>query len=236
MEQEELKQNIKAWLKDNGKDYSWLAEVCGVSKNTINNYLAKKPIPASKIPVIESIINGEIDTSCEEFKTPAKRHRRTRAQMREDLEQDIAAAQEVGGYIDQEEDERKVKLLGVESQLDYIEQRYDERESARDMSDYDMSDPDIPECINEGQVYRIVIPNNILKVYKEEAKWSNMHLKNPLKKVTVAMLISKAIYDTAETIIKYEEEEKRQLSIAPKLMEERAQLKRDYNFLKQINN
>ena len=236
MDQEELKQNVKSWLKENNKDYSWLAEVCGVSKNTINNYLARKPIPASKIPVMESIINGELDTSCEDFKTPTKRHRRTRAQMREDLEQDIAAAQEVGGYIDQEEVDKKVKLLGVEAQLDYIDQRYKEREDARDMSDYDMSNPDVPECINEGQVYRIVIPNNILKIYKDEAKWSNMNVKNPLKKVTVAMLISKAIYDTAETIIKYEEEEKRQLSKAPKLMEERAQLKRDYNYLKQINN
>lgn len=236
MEQEELKQNIKSWLKDNGKDYAWLAEVCGVSKNTINNYLARKPIPASKIPIIISIINGDIDADDEDFKVPTKRHRRTRAQMREDLEQDKADAQEVGGYIDKEEDDRKVQLMGVEAQLEYIDQRVKERESARDMSDFDMTNPELPECISEGQVFRIVIPNNILKVYRDEVKWSNANVKNPLRKVTVAMLLAKAISDTADTIIRTEEEELRQLNSVPKLMEERAKLQRNYAFLKQINN
>lgn len=234
-DQDELKIQIKAWLKEHNKDYAWLADRCGVSKNTINNYLARKLIPASKVPQLKEIINSPIE-AIEDIKVaPTKRVRRTRAQMREDLERDKAEAQEAGGYVDQEEADRKIKLMGVEASLDYIEECYKERESARDMSDFDMTNPENAECISEGQVFRIVVPNNILKIYREEAKWINKTSKSPLNKVTVAMLIAQSVTETAKTMVRWEEEEHRQLNEAMKLIEDRAKLKRNYSVLKELN-
>lgn len=230
MTQEALKSQIKAWLKRNNKDYSWLAEQCNVTRNTINNYLAKKPIPESKIEIFTSIINSEEVENIEQPVT--RRKRRTRAQMREDLENEMKAAQELGGYIDQEEEDKKAKLQGIDAQLEYLDGVIKEREAVRNMEGFDMTDPENAECIHEGSVYRIIVPNNILKIYKEEAKWLNKSNKFPNRKVTVAMLLAKSIVQVAETMSQYEEKTFQEMERSIRLMEEKAQLKKDYAFLK----
>ena len=52
-----FKAQIKAWLKINGIDYLWLAEQCGVSENTVRNWMAKAPIPPRKQQLIMKLIN-----------------------------------------------------------------------------------------------------------------------------------------------------------------------------------
>lgn len=54
---ERFKAQIKAWLKMNGIDYLWLAEQCGVSENTVRNWMAKAPIPPRKQQLIMKLIN-----------------------------------------------------------------------------------------------------------------------------------------------------------------------------------
>lgn len=233
MTQDELKSKIKTWLKVNNKDYAWLANKCGVTKNTINNYLARKVIPEAKVAMFTSIIESDSEDTIEQVQeNKVRRKRRTREQMREDLEKEIQAAQEAGGYIDQEEEDRKIKLMGVEAQLEYLDELKKERENARNMEGFDMTDPENAECIYEGAVYRIVIPNNVLKVYKEEAKWLNKYQALPHRKVSVAMLISKAIMQVADTISKYEEKDFQETERAIRLMEEKAKLKKQYTILK----
>jgi hypothetical protein len=238
MTQDELKTKIKAWLKANNKDYAWLADKCGVTRNTINNYLARKVIPESKVEIFTSLISEDSATTNEEVveDIKPKRKRRTREQMREDLEKEIQAAQEAGGYVDQEEEDRKVRLMGVEAQLEHLEERKMEREAARNMEGFDMTDPENADCFYEGAVYRIVIPNNVLKVYKEEAKWLNKAQVLPHRKVTVAMLLAKSIMQVADDMCKYEEQEFRETEKAIRLMEEKAKLNRQYNLLKTNQN
>lgn len=238
MTQDELKTKIKAWLKANNKDYAWLADKCGVTRNTINNYLARKVIPESKVELFTSILQSdslqEDDTQTQQITT--RRKRRTREQMREDLEKEIQAAQEAGGYVDQEEEDRKVRLMGVEAQLEHLEERKREREAVRNMEGFDMTDPENADCVHEGSVYRIVVPNNVLKVYKEEAKWLNKAQVLPHRKVTVAMLLAKSIMQVADDMCKYEEQEFRETEKAIRLMEEKAKLNRQYNLLKTNQN
>lgn len=238
MTQDELKTKIKAWLKANNKDYVWLADKCGVTRNTINNYLARKVIPESKVEIFTSLINEDFATTNEEVveDVKPKRKRRTREQMREDLEKEIQAAQEAGGYVDQEEEDRKTHLMGVEAQLEYLEERKREREAVRNMEGFDMTDPENANCLYEGAVYRIVIPNNVLKVYKEEAKWLNKAQALPHRKVTVAMLLAKSIMQVADDMCKYEEQEFQEAEKAIRLMEEKAKLNRQYNLLKTNQN
>lgn len=52
-----FKAQIKAWLKINDIDYLWLAEQCGVSENTVRNWMAKAPIPPRKQQLIMKLIN-----------------------------------------------------------------------------------------------------------------------------------------------------------------------------------
>ena len=54
--QEELKMNVKLWLKANNFDYSWLAEKCFVTEATVRNWMARKPIPAAKEHIIRELI------------------------------------------------------------------------------------------------------------------------------------------------------------------------------------
>lgn len=238
MTQDELKTKIKAWLKANNKDYAWLADKCGVTRNTINNYLARKVIPESKVELFTSILqsdNLELEDT-QTTQTTTRRKRRTREQMREDLEKEIQAAQEAGGYVDQEEEDRKVRLMGVDAQLEFLEERKREREAVRNMEGFDMTDPENADCVHEGSVYRIVVPNNVLKVYKEEAKWLNKAQVLPHRKVTVAMLLAKSIMQVADDMCKYEEQEFRETEKAIRLMEEKAKLNRQYNLLKTNQN
>ena len=50
--QDELKMNVKLWLKANNFDYAWLAERCFVTEATVRNWMAQKPIPAAKEHII----------------------------------------------------------------------------------------------------------------------------------------------------------------------------------------
>ena len=54
--QDELKMNVKLWLKANNFNYAWLAEKCFVSEATVRNWMARKPIPAAKEYIIRELI------------------------------------------------------------------------------------------------------------------------------------------------------------------------------------
>lgn len=54
-----FKSEIKAWLKRRGIDYSWLADQCGVSENTVRNWMAKAPIPPLKQRLIQKLISQQ---------------------------------------------------------------------------------------------------------------------------------------------------------------------------------
>lgn len=54
--QDELKMNVKLWLKANGMNYAWLAEKCYVTEATVRNWMARKPIPAAKEHIIRELI------------------------------------------------------------------------------------------------------------------------------------------------------------------------------------
>ena len=53
---DEFKTQIKMWLKSRGIDYLWLAEQCGVSENTVRNWMAKAPIPPLKQKLLRKLI------------------------------------------------------------------------------------------------------------------------------------------------------------------------------------
>lgn len=46
--QSEFKDNIKQWLKSNGRSYAWMADKCGVSEITFRNWMSQKSIPSLK--------------------------------------------------------------------------------------------------------------------------------------------------------------------------------------------
>lgn len=54
--QDDFKTQIKLWLKSRGIDYLWLAEQCGVSENTVRNWMAKAPIPPLKQKLLRKLI------------------------------------------------------------------------------------------------------------------------------------------------------------------------------------
>ena len=54
--QDDLKLNIKIWLKANRRDYAWLAENCYVSESTVRNWMARKAIPRAKEHIIRALI------------------------------------------------------------------------------------------------------------------------------------------------------------------------------------
>lgn len=54
--QEELKLNIKLWLKANNYSYAWLAEKCFVTEATVRNWMARKIIPAAKEHIIREMM------------------------------------------------------------------------------------------------------------------------------------------------------------------------------------
>lgn len=53
---DDFKARIKSWLRSRGVDYLWLAEQCGVSENTVRNWMAKAPIPALKKKLLLKLI------------------------------------------------------------------------------------------------------------------------------------------------------------------------------------
>lgn len=54
---DDLKLNVKLWLKANRKDYAWLAQQCYVSETTVRNWMAKKPIPKAKAHIIRELVS-----------------------------------------------------------------------------------------------------------------------------------------------------------------------------------
>lgn len=54
--QDELKMNVKLWLKANNYSYAWLAEKCFVTESTVRNWMARKLIPAAKEHIIRELM------------------------------------------------------------------------------------------------------------------------------------------------------------------------------------
>ena len=54
--QDELKLNVKLWLKANNYSYAWLAEKCYVTETTVRNWMARKQIPAAKEHIIREMM------------------------------------------------------------------------------------------------------------------------------------------------------------------------------------
>ncbi len=54
--QDELKLNIKLWLKANNYSYAWLAEKCFVTEATVRNWMARKLIPMAKEHIIREMM------------------------------------------------------------------------------------------------------------------------------------------------------------------------------------
>ncbi len=54
--QDELKLNVKLWLKANNYSYAWLAEKCFVTESTVRNWMARKIIPAAKEHIIRELM------------------------------------------------------------------------------------------------------------------------------------------------------------------------------------
>lgn len=56
VQQDELKRDLKEWLKKNNRDYAWLASKCLVSELTVRNWMARKLIPTAKANLIRTMI------------------------------------------------------------------------------------------------------------------------------------------------------------------------------------
>lgn len=54
--QDDLKIDIKIWLKKNKHDYAWLAEKSFVSESTVRNWMAQKSIPKAKEHIIRQLM------------------------------------------------------------------------------------------------------------------------------------------------------------------------------------
>lgn len=64
------KDDIKAWLSTSGRDREWLAEQCGSSKNTVNNWLSTNiQVPSKALRIIETLMRA--DAEVERAKNPA---------------------------------------------------------------------------------------------------------------------------------------------------------------------
>lgn len=57
------KEGIKAWLaRYPDRDRNWLAEQCGVSKNTVNNWLSTSiELPAKTVLIIENLMRKDAE-------------------------------------------------------------------------------------------------------------------------------------------------------------------------------
>lgn len=58
------KEDVKKWLKAIGKDRFWLAEQCGTTKRTVDDWLSTgRAIPAKAVLVIQQLMNGGAESS-----------------------------------------------------------------------------------------------------------------------------------------------------------------------------
>ncbi|MDO5470746.1 MAG: hypothetical protein Q4F38_05535 [Akkermansia sp.] len=55
-EQSEFKKEIKQWLREQGLDYRWLAEQCGVSEITVRNWMSQRNIPTLRRQLLERVM------------------------------------------------------------------------------------------------------------------------------------------------------------------------------------
>lgn len=113
MEQLELKNRLKEALKTSGLNYDWLAEKLGVTKCTVNNYMAKREIPKAQFDNMEHVLlrleAGDY-TVISESPVKKKRHRRTNEQIRKDNEASKIEGQAKlaeDGFVDPDEEEEK---------------------------------------------------------------------------------------------------------------------------------
>ncbi len=51
------KEEIREWLRENGKNREWLADQCGVHKTTVNNWFSNRPIPGSSLATIRILMD-----------------------------------------------------------------------------------------------------------------------------------------------------------------------------------
>lgn len=58
-----LRKEIKKWLKENGKNYNWLAEKCSVKYNTVRNWMSQTPIPPAKESLIRILFKNSTTES-----------------------------------------------------------------------------------------------------------------------------------------------------------------------------
>lgn len=58
------KEDVKKWLKTIGRDRFWLAEQCGATKRTVDDWLSTgRAIPAKAILIIQKLMSGEDSAS-----------------------------------------------------------------------------------------------------------------------------------------------------------------------------
>lgn len=50
------REEIRQWLKVNGKSYKWLAEACNVQYNTVRSWMDKTEIPRAKLSIIDTMM------------------------------------------------------------------------------------------------------------------------------------------------------------------------------------
>jgi hypothetical protein len=55
-DQSGFKSEVKQWLKNQGLDYKWMAQQCGVSEITVRNWMSQKTIPKLKQELLERVI------------------------------------------------------------------------------------------------------------------------------------------------------------------------------------
>ena len=210
MDQTELKSRLKVAIKAAGLDYGWLADMLGVTKCTVNNYMAKKTIPALQVPNMENILarleSGSYDEVADNVPTKKKRHRRTNEQIRKDTEESMRIGQQrlaEEGFVDQEAEDAKWKEFGQQCLDNY---RKEVEESTKDFRTHgilDMSDPVRGQVHVEpdSYVYRIAVPAEIVAIYRKEVKQLNEGLLPKDIKVTISTLLARAITDDARAII-----------------------------------
>lgn len=66
------KESIKEWLASHpSRDRTWLAEQCGVSKNTVNNWLSTSiAVPAKASRLIENLMRADLEAARSAQPTP----------------------------------------------------------------------------------------------------------------------------------------------------------------------
>lgn len=208
MTESELKERMKTALSEAGLSYSWLAERLGITKCTLNNYMARKPIPAGQWPLMEEILQ-RLESGDSEILTAAplkkKRHRRTNEQIRKDMEESMRLGQEkmaVEGYDDTELAERKWKELGQQVLDKYREneEMLNNSYATRQLFDMNAELESQVSAEQESVIYRIAVPVEIVDIYQKEVdKIKNMGLDG-FENVNVPALISRAITEDAKAM------------------------------------